>query len=81
MRLDGRRARPPSFRQRSRIWRPAQTGDALDLLPACNAKAPSRMRRCVARASHFYRAKFIPQFFVNRRKIILQIPAMMPGLF
>jgi hypothetical protein len=51
------------------------------LLQACNAKVSSRMRRCVARASHFYRAKFIAQFFVHRRKIILQIPAMMPGLF
>jgi len=39
------------------------------------------MRPCVARSSHFYRAKFIPQFFVNRRSIVFTDSAMMPDLF
>jgi hypothetical protein len=36
------------------------------------------MTLCIARASHFYRAKFIPQLCVNRRTIASQIPAMTP---
>jgi hypothetical protein len=39
------------------------------------------MRLCGARASHFYRAKFIPQTCVNRRTIVPQIPAMTLVLF
>jgi hypothetical protein len=49
-------------------------------LPTCNANASSRMTLCIARASHFYRAKFIPQLCVNRRTIVSQIPAMTPAL-
>ena len=54
---------------------------SLDSLPTCNANGSSRMTLCTARASHFYRAKFIPQLCVNRRTIVSQIPAMMPVLF
>jgi hypothetical protein len=39
-------------------------------LPTCNANASSRMTLCIARTSHFYRAKFIPQLYVNRRTIV-----------
>jgi len=39
------------------------------------------MTPCVARPSHFYRAKFIPQRFADRRSIVPQIPAMMLDLF
>jgi hypothetical protein len=50
-------------------------------LRICNAKATLRMRLCTPRRSHLNRAKFIPQLSVNRRKIVLQNPAMMPILF
>src|SRR6266403_728691 len=46
-----------------------------------NQKASSCMRPCVARSSHFYRAKFIPKFFVNRRSIAFTDSAMVPDLF
>jgi hypothetical protein len=39
------------------------------------------MRPCIPRASHFYRAKFIPQLSVNQRKMASQIPAMTLALF
>jgi hypothetical protein len=39
------------------------------------------MRLCIARSSHLYRANFIPQFFVDRRSIAAQNPAMMLDLF
>jgi hypothetical protein len=39
-------------------------------LRICNAKASSRMGLCIPRRSHLYRAKFILQLSVNRRKII-----------
>jgi hypothetical protein len=42
----------------------------LNLLPTCNENAPSRMMLCIVRTSHFYRAKFIPQLYVNRPTIV-----------
>jgi hypothetical protein len=36
------------------------------------------MTLCMARSSHFYRAKFIPQLCVNRPTIDSQVAAMMP---
>ncbi len=50
-------------------------------LPRCNANASLRMRLCIARASHFYRTKFILKLCIDRRSIILQMPAMTPDLF
>jgi hypothetical protein len=41
-----------------------------DSLPTCNEKPWFRMRLCIARSSHFYRAKFIPQLFVNGPTIV-----------
>jgi hypothetical protein len=52
-----------------------------NFLPTCNAKALLCMRLCIARASHFYRAKFIPKVGDDRRSIVSQIPAMTPDLF
>src|SRR5882724_1359011 len=46
-----------------------------------NEDASSCIRPCVARSSHFYRAKFIPQSFVNRRSIVFTDSAMMLDLF
>jgi hypothetical protein len=53
---------------------------ATDSLPTCNAEACLRMRHCIARASHFHRAKFIPNPGAGQRSIVAQIPAMMPSL-
>src|SRR5258708_34276922 len=39
------------------------------------------MSLCIARASHFYRAKFIPQLCVNRRSIRFTEPTMTPDLW
>jgi len=39
------------------------------------------MSLCIARASHFYRAKFILKLCIDRRSIVLQMPAMTPDLF
>jgi hypothetical protein len=50
-------------------------------LRTCNAKAYLRMRLCTARSSHLNRVKFILNFPSNRRTIVSQNPAMMPGLF
>jgi hypothetical protein len=46
-----------------------------------NAKAPRRITLCAARRSHFYRAKFIPEFVAIQRSIFAQIPAMPLDLF
>jgi hypothetical protein len=45
-------------------------------LPARNENPLSCMRHCALRRSHFYRAKFIPKTFRDRRTIVAQIPAM-----
>ena len=51
-----------------------------DSLPTCHAKASFRMRRCIARSSHFYRAKFILKHRGRQRSIVAQTPAMTPRL-
>jgi hypothetical protein len=52
---------------------------ATDSLPRCNAEASLRMRPCLARASHFHRAKFIPKPGAGQQSIVAQIPAMTPS--
>jgi hypothetical protein len=52
-----------------------------DSLPTCNEKTMFRMRLCIARSSHFYRAKFILTFSSISEQFDSQNPAMMLGLF
>jgi hypothetical protein len=50
-----------------------------DSLRGCNEKPRLCMRRCARRRSHFSLMKFIAGLICDRRKIILQIPAMALG--
>jgi hypothetical protein len=50
-------------------------------LPTCNANVLLCMSLCIARASHFHRGNFILKLWIDRRSIVLQIPAMTPDLF